>query len=160
MEKDIKPIKRSAELAPLSREHHEGLLFVWKIRQGVRNEVGVDRIAPFIKWFWQSYLQAHFNKEETALPAILPVAEPMMQQMFTEHAAIKESIEKVDADVDYEFLEQLASKVNDHIRFEERQLFNDIDKVATADQLQLLSEQLKDEENHALWTDEFWLRKK
>ena len=34
---EIKPLKRSKELAPLSREHHDGLLFAWKIKQGLAN---------------------------------------------------------------------------------------------------------------------------
>ena len=33
MFKEIKPIKRSKQLAPLSREHHDGLMYVWKIRE-------------------------------------------------------------------------------------------------------------------------------
>jgi hemerythrin-like domain-containing protein len=160
MKDETKPIKRSEQLSPLSREHHDGLLFIWKIRQGVRYGIDVDRIAPFVKWFWQSHLQSHFKKEEDLLPAVLPATTPLMQQMFAEHASIKNYIDKTDENVDYGFLENLANLVNDHIRFEERQLFNEIEKAATADQLQHLATQLQDEENGADWKDEFWVRKK
>ena len=37
-----KPIKRSKELVPLSKEHHEGLLFAWKIKQGLQNGIGIE----------------------------------------------------------------------------------------------------------------------
>ena len=42
---EIKPLKRSKELAPLSREHHDGLLFAWKIKQGLANGTP---IKPFV----------------------------------------------------------------------------------------------------------------
>ncbi len=156
----IQPIKRSEQLSPLSREHHEGLLFVWKIRQGVQNGIAVDRIAPFIRWFWQLHLQPHFQKEETLLPPLLPAQSPLVQQMLAEHAAIQNSIGIVHENTDYGFLKQLATMIHDHIRFEERQLFNEIEKTATDKQLQLLVEQLQDEPACAPWQDPFWLRKK
>jgi hypothetical protein len=54
---EIKPIKRSAALSPLSREHHEGLLFAWKIRQGLQKNIDPERISKFTKWFWDTDLQ-------------------------------------------------------------------------------------------------------
>src|SRR5215218_10593987 len=93
---DPKPIKRSTQLAPLSREHHEGLLFVWKIRQGLAKNIEPARMVAFIQWFWQQHLKAHFKKEELVLPSVLSPEHPLIQQMFQEHAAIKTMIQDVE----------------------------------------------------------------
>lgn len=52
-------------------------------------------------------------------------------------------------------LEVIAQAVNNHIRFEERQLFNEIEKVVPHEELRnLLIEEhsVSDQE----WKDEFW----
>ncbi|MFN2457081.1 MAG: hemerythrin domain-containing protein [Chitinophagaceae bacterium] len=159
MAKEIQPIKRSKQLAPLSREHHEGLLFVWKIRQGIKYNIVEERISSFCDWFWQHYLQQHFKKEELVLPQVLPASHPLMQQMFKEHKVIKNRLHDVYEDSNYKMLEQLAQSINDHIRFEERQLFNEIEKAATPQQLNELAEQLKDEKKDAVWEDKFWMKR-
>jgi hemerythrin-like domain-containing protein len=151
-----KPIKRSAELAPLSREHHEGLLAVWKIRQGHAKGIALGRIAAFVQWFWNEHLQVHFQKEEAALPSVLP-QHPFIQQMFQEHAQIKNLVDDVAPYGDLKKFEVLAQTLNDHIRFEERQLFAEVEKAASPDQLRILSEKLQDEKNTAVWEDAFWI---
>ncbi len=150
-----KPIKRSIALSPLSRDHHEGLLFVWKIRQGVKKNIATERIIKFCFLFWESHLQFHFEKEETVLPQVLSNSHSLMQQMFREHEIIKIQFEELDQKKNYESLELLAQTINDHIRFEERQLFNEIEKNATVGQLHQIEKQLKDEKKNAVWDDEF-----
>lgn len=153
------PIKRSAELAPLSREHHEGLLAVWKIRQGLANQVASARIAAFIQWFWQQHLQPHFEKEEKFIPRILSSSRPLLQQMLHEHAEIKMLVADAIQHEDLKKLEVVAQTVNDHIRFEERQLFAEIERTATPDQLRRLATELHDEPVTTAWDDTFWLQK-
>lgn len=157
MPENTKPIKRSPQLAPLSREHHEGLLFAWKIRQGISKNIETSRLSAFVNWFWQQHLYAHFNKEEAALPAVLSSQHPFIQQMFQEHAEIKKLLEEAAHYEDLKKFEMLAQKLTAHIRFEERQLFGEIEKAATPVQLEVLSEQLQDEKNNTVWEDEFWV---
>jgi hypothetical protein len=66
-----KPIKRSEFLKPLSREHHRGLLFCWKIRAGIKKNVEVSRIKKYADWFYQNYLVPHFEVEEKYVFPIL-----------------------------------------------------------------------------------------
>lgn len=157
---DPKPIKRSPQLAPLSREHHEGLLFAWKLRQGLSKNIEVARMVSFAQWFWQQHLKQHFKKEEQALPLVLPRSHPLLQQMFTEHEEIKTMLDETAQHGDLKKFEPLAQRISDHIRFEERRLFGEVEAAASPGQLQLLSEQLKEEENKAVWEDEFWITKK
>lgn len=159
MAENPKPIKRSPQLAPLSREHHEGLLFVWKIRQGLSKGIDVTRITAFAQWFWNHHLSPHFEKEEHALPSVLSRSHPLIEQMFQEHREIKKLIEEVAQHGDLKKLNILAQAVNNHIRFEERQLFSEVEKTASAEQLEMISTQLADKKNDAVWNDEFWTQK-
>ncbi|HEX6845465.1 MAG TPA: hypothetical protein VF144_00740, partial [Chitinophagaceae bacterium] len=89
---EIKPLKRSKELAPLSREHHDGLLFVWKIRQGLANGTPVETLGDYTKWFWTNHIKPHFKDEEKVLVKFLPVDNALVKQMFKEHAEIRDLI--------------------------------------------------------------------
>jgi hypothetical protein len=157
MSQTPKPIKRSVQLAPLSREHHEGLLLAWKIRQGIRFGIEENRIAAYVQWFWQTHLQLHFKKEEDLLPVVLPPAHHLFRQMLQEHTVIKNEIEAIRHG-DLKKFETLAQHLTDHIRFEERQLFEEVEKTASPDQLEQIAQQLNDEESKADWPDAFWIK--
>ena len=154
---EIKPIKRSNELAPLSREHQDGLLLVWKIRQGVRKQIAPERIVCFCKWFWENDLQPHTLNEERLLSKVLHLEHPMLQQMFAEHKLIRQKFIELSEATTYDDLEIIATMLNDHIRFEERQLFNEVEKLATPEDLQVVAKQLEHKNTCAVWEDEFWL---
>ena len=89
MMQQIKPIKRSKELAPLSRDHHEGLLFVWKIRQGIKKGIAPVRMAQYAGWFWENHLQEHFEKEEQSFAPVLSAGHPAMLELMDEHEGIE-----------------------------------------------------------------------
>lgn len=156
MANEIKPIKRSQELTQLSKEHHEALLLVWKIRQGIRKGVEPQRIARYCRWFWDVHLVGHFKSEEELLPLVLSKDHLLLQKMLDDHDVIQRRIKGLP-DNNVESLELLAQSINDHVRFEERQLFNEVEKIATPEQLALISEGLNEEDSLPVWEDEFWV---
>ena len=157
---EIKPIKRSKELAPLSREHHDGLLFVWKIKQGLANNTPVETLCNYTRWFWTNHIKPHFKDEEKVLAKFLATDNPLVQQMFKEHAQIRDMIVQLDKEPDSRTLELLAESVNDHIRFEERQLFAYAEEILTPDQLNEIYSELPHESHcDTQWNDEFWVKK-
>lgn len=158
MANEIKPIKRSQELTQLSKEHHEALLLVWKIRQGIRKGVEPVRIAKYCRWFWEVHLVGHFRREEELLPLVLPKEHPLLQKMLDDHDVIQRRVKGLP-DNNTETLELLAQSINDHVRFEERQLFNEVEKLATPEQLALIAEGLNEKEVVPVWEDEFWINK-
>ena len=160
MEQPNKPIKRTAELAPLSRDHHEGLLLGWKLQQGIKHKVAAARMAAYVKWFWPVHLEPHFQKEETFLPPLLPDGNPLIQQMLAEHIEIEKMVASITENATYAEFIALGDMVKNHIRFEERILFNEVEKSATPEQLQQLATQLTDAEVEAKWEDNFWQLKK
>ena len=153
------PIKRSEQLAPLSREHHDGLLFAWKIRQGLKNGTDLSTIGRFVQWYWQAHLQHHFEQEEAAFVPAIPAGDVLVQQMAAEHRQIKESIYALSQSDSESALAALATLVNDHIRFEERILFPHIEKAVSTKVLNDMQAQFSDSEPNEVWEEEFWGRK-
>jgi hemerythrin-like domain-containing protein len=153
------PIKRSTELAPLSHEHHEGLLFAWKIKQGLQKEISPQRIGAFVEWFWISELAPHFSKEENVLLPVLGKKMSLKEQLLDEHAAIRKLLQEATEAPTPGLLQKLVQAVDDHIRFEERVLFKHIEVSATEEQLKEIGAQLaEDSEEKAVWDDVFWTR--
>lgn len=158
---ETKPIKRSKELAPLSREHHDGLLFIWKINQGLANDAPVEVMRNYARWFWVNHIKPHFKDEEKVLVQFLPADNPLVMQMIKEHLEIRDLILSLDREPDKGALKILVDFLNKHIRFEERQLFAYAEETLTKEQLALIYQQLADEPLcDTEWKDEFWVKKK
>lgn len=152
-----KPIKRHESLKPLSREHHHGLLLCWKIRQGLKKEIALERIKAYVDWFWEQHLKFHFEVEEKYIFPVLPKEHPMVLQVLVEHHKIKDLI--LSKDDTLLNLQSLEKVLDDHIRFEERILFNEIQNIATPAQLSEI-DQHHNEVFNDTWQDEFWVTPK
>lgn len=157
---EIKPLKRSKELAPLSREHHDGLLFAWKIKQGLANGTPIETLCNYTRWFWLNHIKPHFRDEEKVLVKFLPQDNALVQQMFKEHAQIRDLIISLDKEPDSNSLLLLAEVINNHIRFEERQLFGYAEENLSPEQLDEIYKDLPHElQCTTEWKDEFWVKK-
>jgi hemerythrin-like domain-containing protein len=161
MQEEIKPIKRSPQLAPLSREHHDGLLFAWKIKQGIENRASLDVMRKFTLWYWKHHIKPHFFQEEKILLPYLPDNDPMAIRLHEEHNYIRELILGLDDEADQRTLIILSDLLNKHIRFEERELFVHLEKILTLEQLENIFTQLEKHPVHCEqeWKDEFWVKK-
>jgi iron-sulfur cluster repair protein YtfE (RIC family) len=149
-----KPIKRSEFLKPLSREHHHGLLFCWKIRAGIQKNVEVSRIKKYADWFYQNYLISHFDVEEKYVFPILGNENELIRKAVSEHQRIKQLFESnTEISKNISWIEE---ELESHIRFEERILFGEIQKFATAEQLQSIEINHSDEKFVDNLTDSFW----
>jgi hemerythrin-like domain-containing protein len=159
---EIKPIKRSSQLQPLSREHHDGLLFVWKIRQGLENRINTERLKEYAGWYWRHHIKPHFFQEEKVLIPLMPAEHPLSAQLKKEHDYIRELILNIDNEADRHDFIRLANLLEMHIRFEEREFFQYLEQHLTEAQLSDIFEKL---EQHPVscneeWKDEFWIKKK
>ena len=159
-----KPIKRSKSLVPLSKDHHEGLLIVWKIRQGQKNHVTEKRIADFVSHAFTKHLQPHFLEEEELLFSKLPAGDELLLKAKEQHASIRKMIAELRPDQASTSTELTAigDLLEEHIRFEERKLFPYLEKQLTPEDLQEIGSQLESlhqKQEPLFWEDEFWLRK-
>jgi hemerythrin-like domain-containing protein len=157
---NIQPLTRSKELSPLSHEHHDGLLFVWKLRQGSKNNIALGRLKSFVIFYWQQHIKPHFYHEEQVLSKHIPADNPLIKRMQDEHALIRELILSLGDDVSAENFSILADVIYKHIRFEERELFEWAETNLSKEQLEEIYKEL---EEHPLcgsdWKDEFWVHK-
>ncbi len=157
-----KPIKRNENIVPLSRDHHFGLLFCWKIRQGLKAKIEFKRIREYILYFWEFHLEQHFKEEETLL--FNQVRNKLCDGGINQHTAIKNIITTLTAFTkkEEEVYASLASLVDEHIRFEERILFPYLESVLPAEKLAEIGAQLKEmhiEPEQDNYPDEFWIKK-
>ena len=149
------PIKRIEQLKALSREHHHGLLLCWKIREGIKRNIETERIKKYVDWFWNNHLQQHFETEEKILFPILGNHNALIQQALTEHSRLKRLFES-DNDI-YKSISLIEEELEKHIRFEERVLFNEIQKVGTPQELDKLYAVHNSDFKDNL-ADEFWMK--
>ena len=155
-----KPIKRNENIVKLSREHHTTLLFCWKIRNGLKNEAEPRRIIKYVQYFRDQHMLPHFQQEEEILFA--PVKDQMVQKALDDHKNILQQVELLEKDgTDIESkLIHLADTVDNHVRYEERQLFPHLEEILSMDQLVAIGRQMMDDGDHPDdFADEFWVKK-
>ena len=151
------PLKRNENLVKLSRDHHAGLLFCWKIRQGVKYHIETSRMIKYVKYFWDHHFASHFKEEEEFLFA--PFRDEEVQKALDDHQKIKTFVEKVGVsgmESEDDILLELADTIDDHIRYEERVLFPHLQERLSEQQLELIGEQIVDEPLTDNFEDEFW----
>lgn len=150
----IQPIRRSDELIKLSREHHHALLLAWKIRTGIAKGVDAARIEKYVDWFYQNLLKQHMEIEDKFVFTTLEEDNPNRIKAEAQHGELRElfGIKPKSKEV----LSQIQELLNQHVRFEERALFNEIQKTGNLNILQNLQNLSKGELFIDNETDPFW----
>ena len=154
-----KPIKRSEYIIALSRDHHAGLLFGWKIKEGLRKNVPLPKILQYINFFWDGHLKGHFREEEALLFDRLD--DELSRQGKSEHLMLEQRLQQLnqkehDAAADYLSFAELLTK---HIRFEERTLFPHLEASLPEPVLKQVGEFLNAQHGAPFvdnYPDEFW----
>lgn len=149
-----KPLKRHKALQPLSRQHHFGLLFSWKLRKGFSKNIETERLSEYAKWFYEHEIKPHFRDEEKFLFPILEKDNELVERALKDHRRIKRLFN--DTKHPAKSLNHLEEELEAHIRFEERILFNEIQKVATEEQLEKIEEIHRHSEKTPEYHDPFW----
>ncbi|ULQ51792.1 hemerythrin domain-containing protein [Flavihumibacter fluvii] len=157
--KDQEPIKRHQSLVSFSKDHHFGLLLVWKIRQGLNKPVSPDRISDYVLYFFKEDLEKHFKAEEELLFGKLPPEDILRQQAEAEHRELCSLIARLTVQKqETSLLTQFADALEKHIRFEERELFNHLQLHIPANDLAAIALRMPND-NKAIddkWPDIFW----
>ena len=138
---------RHRSLIPLSHQHQHGLALCVRIERGLRDEARSETDAPAdgstkirelagrLADMYDIELRNHFEVEEKILfPAVVEKlgAMPLVDELIAEHRKIEKQIEATScasgsADQRDRLLE-FAAMLSAHIRREERELFEDIQK--------------------------------
>lgn len=140
-------IVRHPALAPLSRDHYAGLVqaqHLIKAGDEAKSSSTNRRkaVAEFLD-LWQHEIQPHFDDEEKLLLDLMTDSD--RQQFLSEHQQLRtlalelQSLRK-EIDPNPQTLTQLGNLLNNHIRWEERQLFNRLQESLTQPQLTKLQQ--------------------
>jgi iron-sulfur cluster repair protein YtfE (RIC family) len=158
-----KPIKRSKALVRFSQEHHYNLLLIWQIKEGLRNSIKAERISDFVLFFFDQELEGHLNNEEEDLFNKLPPDNELLEKVLDDHNKIKRLIGKIRNDrSSIQLLLEFAENLENHIRFEERIMFNYMqDNFSEVEMFELAAKYgEKPTDVTANWEDKFWITKK
>ena len=149
-----KPLKRHKSLQPFSREHHHTLLLSWKIRTGFHKNVDPQRIKTYVDWFYKNHVEPHFEIEEQYIFTILDSDHEYIKKAISEHKRLQRLFEdELDIEKSLSLLEEELEK---HIRFEERVLFPEVQKIATEEQLERIDKHHTEVDFRENVADEFW----
>lgn len=147
-------IKRHESLQVFSRDHHQALLLCWKIKVGLSKGISIDRIKRYTNWFYENHILEHFEMEEKYMFPVLPRNHELIIKVLEEHKLLLELFNNT-SQVE-KSLRELHVKLKNHIRFEERILFNEIQNVASKKQLDVIEKYHKPEKFEDNLNDVFW----
>lgn len=127
------PLERHPLLKPLSREHHQGLLLCWRIRRDLQARTDHDVVLNECRVFFRSHLLPHFAVEEEVVFPVLGRVNPLVQRAIAEHRRIARLfLQRVDPRTTLGLVEE---ELEAHIRFEERVLFPEVQRMATPEEM-------------------------
>jgi hypothetical protein len=160
--KDLNPIKRHQAIISFSKDHHFGLLLAWKIRHGLTNNINPERISNYVIYFFDQDLKKHFQEEEELLFIKLPAGNNLRQKAEADHQAILHLLSRIESDKsNATLINQMANEIEEHIRFEERELFNYLQKNIPGKELEAIASRLPNSAQSIddRWKDVFWTEK-
>ena len=118
-------MKRSAELTPLSHEHHQALF----VAQRLKRAEDLDQARADFLEFWGSHGRRHFViEEEILLPAWFEgdsgADAVLAARLAREHLAVRAAARRLQrGGIALDELRELGRLLERHVRFEERELF-------------------------------------
>ncbi len=120
------PIKRHPTLQPLSREHFGGLLLVRRLREaaGAGDEAARLHAAELLAAAWAAEIEAHFADEELLVGPF--ISDQDKARLIEEHRSLERRIAMINHEhtaPSPAWLDETATLLEQHIRWEERELF-------------------------------------
>lgn len=139
-------MKRSNGLQPLSRQHHDELLSCLLIKKGVSKKADLKVLTDFTNLFWKDDLTKHIKaEEEILLPFLVKhrFENRFINILKTDHSLINVLIDRLNTfDKRHKLFQIFADLVEQHIRFEERFVFEKIQEQLGEKELDELGLQL------------------
>lgn len=140
---------RDKSLIPLSRQHQHALALCVRIdRASPVGDADLSAWQAEITQRFQSEISIHFLAEESVL---FPVGKrfdeviPLIEELLMDHAVLRELFAKAEArNMTAADLSGFGVRMSDHIRKEERQLFERLQELMNPDELGLLGRDLEE----------------
>jgi iron-sulfur cluster repair protein YtfE (RIC family) len=142
-------MQRDKNLIPLSHQHQHALALCVRIDRA--QPISEEQLPAWEEELSQDFeheIKVHFSAEERLLfPAARQYDElnPLIDDLVSEHVSLRQSFSEIEAHrMSSACLVAFAQALSAHIRKEERQLFESLQRLMTSEQLSDLGERLKE----------------
>ena len=134
---------RDPNLIPLSRQHQHALALCVRLDRAIQaGEIDLEAWQAEIQLQFQSEIEIHFAAEEKELfpvAARFPEMRMLVDELLAEHAFLRDGFSRASTrGFDKQSLGGFGETLAHHIRKEERQLFEGMQKVMSPAQLAAL----------------------
>ena len=138
---------RNQNLIPLSHQHQHALALCVRIERAAQaGEVELMAWQAEIRQIFEQEIRVHFEAEEKILfptAAQYPELRSLTEELLGEHVVLRGYFGRATENrLDSVSLRELASKLSAHIRKEERQLFEGMQRLFSEHQLAALGQSL------------------
>jgi hemerythrin-like domain-containing protein len=153
-----KPLKRHPFIVEFSKDHHYSLLLIWKLKQGIKKNIALERMKAYIDFYAENDIKPHFLEEEQILFTLLNSSDPHLIDALEQHVQLLETMTIINqGPCTLQTVEHFMTLLESHIRFEERVLFPHIQNTVNLEEFQTGSKELHHQnELDTRWTDNFW----
>ena len=139
---------RDKSLIPLSRQHQHALALCVRLDRALQaGEIALEAWQAEIEQIFTQEITIHFAAEERELfpaAARFPELHPVVHELLREHATLRDLFARAQSrGLDRAALSRLATTLAQHIRKEERQLFEGMQKVMSVHELATLGAALE-----------------
>jgi len=134
---------RDKSLIPLSRQHQHALALCVRLDRAIRSgEIDLEAWQAEVEQIFQQEIAIHFAAEEKELFPLaekFPELRPVMQELLGEHAILRSWFDRARLrTLNQNDLSAFAIALSQHIRKEERQLFEGMQKIMSTAELETL----------------------
>jgi hemerythrin-like domain-containing protein len=131
---------RDKSLIPLSHQHQRALALCVRLDRAIQaGEVDLEAWQAEIQQIFEQEIAVHFAAEESDLfpaAARFPELQPLVAELLTGHAVLRDFFSRASARTLHRAgLQALVEKLASHIRKEERQLFEEMQKLMTPEEM-------------------------
>jgi hemerythrin-like domain-containing protein len=144
-------VKRSRELRPLSREHHQALLVAFQLKKALAGHAeaagaprDLDGLVALARRFEESVFSVHITAEEELLGRHLGAEDA--RRLRDEHRELRKLLADAQAgrkDGRRAPLAAFADLLERHVRWEERELFDRCETAIGPDDLAVVGRELE-----------------
>lgn len=137
------------------KEHQENMALCLHIRKGFLKRISPERIKRYVDWYWQAQLMPHFDSEERLIFPILGKRNALIRKALSDHRKLRRLFQ-TNTDLEKN-LNRIEEQLEAHIRFEERELFEALEKLDDESVLAAIDTLHQGHRYTGLqWHDEFW----
>lgn len=123
-------MQRDPALHDLARDHYRVLLMCRRVEKATASE-RASLVEPFLR-FWDEDATFHLLEEEALLVPHLPPDDA--DRVRGEHEWLRAAVERLRASPDPEAFAELARRLREHVRDEDRVLYGKVERALTAAQ--------------------------